>query len=251
MSLIHQGTILGADGQKMSKSKGNTVSPDEYIAEFGSDAFRTYLAFGFDYKLGGPWSDSGISAISSYFKKVTAMLNAYNELEKVEGDYKVDDTLEVARHKAIKAITRMIDNFQFNTAVAKLMEFRTAIANYQKGKNRSSEFEKSVIEDFVKLLSPLAPHYMEEVWEVLGNTDSIFNAEWPVFDEAKTISAEVEVVVQINGKIKERIMVPANAPSADMLAIAKENDTIKGLIEGKTIVKEIGVPNKLVNIVVK
>ena len=86
MSLIHQGTILGADGQKMSKSKGNTVSPDEYIAEFGSDAFRTYLAFGFDYKLGGPWSDSGISAISSYFKKVTAMLNAYNELEKVEGD---------------------------------------------------------------------------------------------------------------------------------------------------------------------
>ena len=122
------------------------------------------------------------------------MLNAYGELEKVEGDYKVDDTLEVVRHKTIKDVTRMIDNFQLNTAVAKLMEFRTAIANYQKGNNRSSEFEKSVIVDFVKLLSPLAPHYMEEVWEELGNTDSIFNSEWPTYDETKTISAQIEVV---------------------------------------------------------
>ena len=251
MSLIHQGTILGADGQKMSKSKGNTVSPDEYIAEFGSDAFRTYLAFGFDYKLGGPWNDSGISAISSYFKKVTAMLNAYNELEKVEGDYKVDDTLEVARHKAIKDITRMIDNFQFNTAVARLMELRTAIANYQKGKNRSSEFEKSVIVDFVKLIAPFAPHFMEEVWEALGNTGSIFNESWPTYDEAKTISAEVEVAVQICGKIKARIMVPANAAPAVMLELAKANDVIAAEIAGKNIIKEIAVPNKLVNIVAK
>jgi leucyl-tRNA synthetase len=251
MSLIHQGTILGADGQKMSKSKGNTVSPDEYIAESGSDVFRTYLAFGFDYRLGGPWSDSGINAISSYFKKVATMLNNYDALEKVEGDYKVDDTLEVVRHKAIKDITRMIDNFQFNTAVARLMEFRTAIANYQKGKNRSSEFERSVIVDFVKLISPLAPHYMEEVWECLGNTESIFDSEWPTYDEAKTISAEVEVAVQINGKIKARLMVPANAPQDKMLEIAKANETIAAEIAGKTVIKEIAVPNKLINIVVR
>ena len=251
MSLIHQGTILGADGQKMSKSKGNTVSPDEYIEEYGSDVFRTYLAFGFDYRLGGPWSDSGINAISSYFKKVANMLDAFDGLEKKTGDYKEDEELEVVRHKTIKDVTRMLDNFQFNTAVAKMMEFRTAIANYQKGKNRSSEYEKAVLVDFVKLLAPLAPHYMEEVWSRFGNTDSIFNVKWPEFDEAKTISKEIEVAVQINGKIKARIMIPANAEKDVMIDIAKSNETIAKELEGKNIIKEIAVPNKLVNIVAK
>lgn len=251
MSLIHQGTILGADGQKMSKSKGNTVSPDEYIEKYGSDVFRTYLAFGFDYRLGGPWSDSGINAISSYFKKVANMLDAFDGLEKKTGDYKEDEELEVVRHKTIKDVTRMLDNFQFNTVVAKMMEFRTAIANYQKGKNRSSEYEKAVLVDFVKLLAPLAPHYMEEVWSRFGNTDSIFNVKWPEFDEAKTISKEIEVVVQINGKIKARIMIPANAEKDVMIDIAKSNETIAKELEGKNIIKEIAVPNKLVNIVAK
>ena len=251
MSLIHQGTILGADGQKMSKSKGNTVSPDEYIDVYGSDVFRTYLAFGFDYRLGGPWSDSGINAISSYFKKVANMFDAYDKLEKKAGDYKEDDTLEVARHKTIKDVTRMLDNFQFNTAVARMMEFRTAIANYQKGNNRSSEYEKAVLTDFVKLLAPLAPHYMEEVWSIFGNTDSVFNANWPEYDEAKTISKEIEVAVQVNGKIKARIMIPANAEKDVMLEVAKSNEVIAKEIEGKNIIKEIAVPNKLVNIVAK
>lgn len=251
MSLIHQGTILGADGQKMSKSKGNTVSPDEYIEKYGSDVFRTYLAFGFDYRLGGPWSDSGINAISSYFKKVANMLDAFDGLEKKTGDYKEDEELEVVRHKTIKDVTRMLDNFQFNTVVAKMMEFRTAIANYQKGKNRSSEYEKAVLVDFVKLLAPLAPHYMEEVWSRFGNTDSIFNVKWPEFDEAKTISKEIEVAVQINGKIKARIMIPANAEKDVMIDIAKSNETIAKELEGKNIIKEIAVPNKLVNIVAK
>lgn len=251
MSLIHQGTILGADGQKMSKSKGNTVSPDEYIEKYGSDVFRTYLAFGFDYRLGGPWSDSGINAISSYFKKVANMLDAFDGLEKKTGDYKEDEELEVVRHKTIKDVTRMLDNFQFNTVVAKMMEFRTAIANYQKGKNRSSEYEKAVLVDFVKLLAPLAPHYMEEVWSRFGNTDSIFNVKWPEFDEAKTISKEIEIAVQINGKIKARIMIPANAEKDVMIDIAKSNETIAKELEGKNIIKEIAVPNKLVNIVAK
>lgn len=235
----------------MSKSKGNTVSPDEYIEEYGSDVFRTYLAFGFDYRLGGPWSDSGINAISSYFKKVANMLDAFDSLEKKSGDYKEDEELEVVRHKTIKDVTRMLDNFQFNTAVAKMMEFRTAIANYQKGKNRSSEYEKAVLVDFVKLLAPLAPHYMEEVWSKFGNTDTIFNAKWPEFDEAKTISKEIEVAVQINGKIKARIMIPANAEKDVMIDIAKSNETIAKELEGKNIIKEIAVPNKLVNIVAK
>lgn len=251
MSLIHQGTILGADGQKMSKSKGNTVSPDEYIEKYGSDVFRTYLAFGFDYRLGGPWSDSGINAISSYFKKVANMLDAFDGLEKKTGDYKEDEELEVVRHKTIKDVTRMLDNFQFNTVVAKMMEFRTAIANYQKGKNRSSEYEKAVLVDFVKLLAPLAPHYMEEVWSRFGNTDSIFNVKWPEFDEAKTISKEIEIAVQINGKIKARIMIPANAEKDVMIDIVKSNETIAKELEGKNIIKEIAVPNKLVNIVAK
>ena len=127
-----------------------------------------------------------------YFKKVANMLDAFDSLEKKSGDYKEDEELEVVRHKTIKDVTRMLDNFQFNTAVAKMMEFRTAIANYQKGKNRSSEYEKAVLVDFVKLLAPLAPHYMEEVWSKFGNTDTIFNAKWPEFDEAKTISKEIE-----------------------------------------------------------
>lgn len=251
-SLIHQGTILGVDGQKMSKSKGNTVSPDEYIEKYGSDVFRTYLAFGFAYTDGGPWSDDGIKAIHAYFKKITNMLSRFDEGQKDMTDvYEEDDELEFTRHTTIKRVTDGIENFQFNTSIARMMEFRTAIAKYQKKVNRSRPYERDVLIDFIKLLSPFAPHFAEEVWESLGFKESIFNSSWPVADAAKTVSKTVEMVIQINGKIKDRITVANDADTKEIEKLALEQPAVVQNIAGHEIKKVIIVKNRLVNIVIQ
>lgn len=246
--LIHQGTILGSDGQKMSKSLGNTVSADEYVEKFGSDVFRTYLAFGFSYTEGGPWSDDGILAINKFFQKIQRVFETFAELNKnnITGE---DEDLTTSLHKTIKAVTNDIDKFQFNTAIARLMELTTAITKYQAKPNRSYAEEKRAIETYAKLLSPFAPHYMEEVWQEFGYTTSIFDEKWPEYDEQKTISKNIEIVVQINGSIKSRIVIPAGTEQQQMQDIAMQDEKIQALLEGKTVKKIIAIKDKLVNIV--
>ena len=248
--LIHQGVIFGPDGARMSKTRGNTVAPDEYVEKYGSDIFRTYLAFGFDYAMGGAWKDSGIAGISSFFDRFSRMVNEFIARPDDGKPYAAEEAADVARHRCIQAVTRDVEVFHFNTAVARLMELCTAIIRYQGGESRNSAFERSLVEDFVKMIGIFAPHYGEEMWEALGNEYSLFNQSWPVCDEAKTVASRHEVVVQVCGKVKAKMMVDADITPEELQKLALEQPRIRELIAGKTVKKIIPVKNKLINIVV-
>ena len=249
-SLIHQGVIFGPDGARMSKSRGNTVAPDEYVSKYGSDVFRTYLAFGFDYSAGGAWKDSGIEAISSFFRRFTGIVESFTECGDDGAKLVSDADTERVMHKTIKAVTNDVDAFHFNTAIARLMEFSNAISKYQSGNNRNYAFERTLVENFIKLIGIFAPHYGEELWETIGNEYSLFNQSWPVFDESKIALDEFEVAVQICGKIKDRMMVSASSTEDEIKQAALALDKIKEIIGDKQIKKVIVIKNRLVNIVV-
>ncbi|MBQ2152046.1 MAG: leucine--tRNA ligase, partial [Clostridia bacterium] len=229
-SLIHQGVIFGPDGARMSKSRGNTVAPDEYVSKYGSDVFRTYLAFGFDYSAGGAWKDSGIEAISSFFRRFTGIVESFTERGDDGAKLVSDADTERVMHKTIKAVTNDVDAFHFNTAIARLMEFSNAISKYQSGNNRNSAFERTLVENFIKLIGIFAPHYGEELWETIGNEYSLFNQSWPVFDESKIALDEFEVAVQICGKIKDRMMVSASSTEDEIKQAALALDKIKDAV---------------------
>ncbi len=254
LSLVHQGTILGPDGFKMSKSRGNTISPDDYIAENGSDVFRVYLAFGFAYTEGGPWSDDGIKAISRFVGRVERIVE--DAAAKSKEDTGVWGTAEkelnLTRNAAIKGATEDIERFQFNTSIARIMELVNAMYKYDAGQGeKNPKLYNDTVIDLLKLLAPFAPHLAEELWEKMGMPYSIFNSEWPSYDEKALVRDEVEIVVQLNGKIKEKIMIPSGMDKKQFEEFALKNESVSKLIEGMTIVKIIAVPGKLVNIVVK
>lgn len=247
--LIHQGVILGSDGQKMSKSKGNTVLPDSYIELYGADVFRTYLAFGFSYTEGGPWSDNGIASIANFFKKVSRVLNEFYNCDFAFETDAVDEKYDNIMNRTIKVVTDDVDRFSFNTAIARLMEYRNAIAEYQSSKYRNRNFESKMIENFVLLLSPFAPHFAEEIWSELGHKDSIFNNKWPRYDKDKIVSKNVELVVQINGKLRSKIQIEKDLVQTEVEELVFKDSIIASIISDKKIKKIIFVPNRLVNIV--
>ena len=209
-SLTHQGLILGPDGLKMSKSKGNTISPDDYIKEYGADVFRMYLMFGFGYVEGGAWSDDGIKSVHKFVERIERALDTAREAiakgknNKTTID-KVEKELNFWRHNTIKSVTKDAEILQFNTAIARMMEFVNALTKYTKEAQMNLEFLKDVLDDYVRLLAPFAPHFSEEQWSLLGNTYSVFNEEWPKYDEKALVKDEVEIAIQINGKVKRKI----------------------------------------------
>ena len=249
-SLVHQGVIFGPDGARMSKTRGNTVAPDEYVSKYGSDVFRTYLAFGFEYTAGGAWKDSGIEGISSFFRRFTRMIESFIENEKNLTGTAIDEETDRIRHKTIKAVTNDVEAFHFNTAIARLMEFVNAIIKYQSGDNRNPAFERSLIEDFVKMIGIFAPHYGEELWEALGNEYSLFNQKWCVCDESKIVMNQFEVAVQVCGKIKDKMMVSADSSEDEIKTAALALEKVKSFIGDKPVKKVIVIKNRLVNIVV-
>lgn len=255
-SLVHQGIILGSDGQKMSKSKGNTISPDEYVEKYGADVFRTYLAFGFSYQEGGPWKDSGIKAVKGFFDRISRMIDNFlerkHETEIAAKEYGegFEEQLDRLCHRTIKAVTQELEKYQFNTAVARLMEFRSAIADYQVLKERASAFEFHLITCFIKLFAPFAPHFAEEIWEALGRKDSVFNSEWPVFDSSKIEGGSVEIVVQINSRNKCKIIVEKQETEEEVKTQALAQEEIAAELEERKLRKIIYVKGKLINIVV-
>ncbi|MGL4730235.1 MAG: leucine--tRNA ligase, partial [Clostridium sp.] len=253
-SLTHQGLILGPDGLKMSKSKGNTISPDDYIKEFGADVFRMYLMFGFGYTEGGAWSDDGIKSIGKFVERVERIIehciaelgNKDNNKANIEADEK---ELNYWRHFAIKNVTEDGDKMQFNTAIARMMEFTNALSKYLNVKVKNVTFLREVLGDYIKLLAPFAPHFAEEQWEALGMEFSVFNEKWPIFDPAALIKDEVEIAIQINGKIKAKINIPTNLDEEGIKEASLNNETIKENLEGKTVRKVIVIKGRLVNIV--
>ena len=231
------GMILGENGEKMSKSRGNVVNPDEIIENYGADTMRVYEMFIGDFEKAAPWSQSSIKGSKRFLDKVWALSNIL-----VDGDYRKEIEAEI--HRTIKKVTEDIEGLKMNTAIAALMSLLNTIQ--ATGKITREEFKT-----FIILLNPFAPHITEELWVNNGFDGMLNETKWPTFDEAKCVDANVEIVVQINGKIKARLNVPADISAPDALALAKGTDSIKTEIEGKNIIKELYVPKKLVNIVVK
>ncbi len=255
-SLTHQGLILGPDGLKMSKSKGNTISPDDYIKEYGADVFRMYLMFGFAYTEGGAWSDDGIKSVNRFIERIERIIDTAREaISKGENNKttmdKAEKELNYWRHNTIKSVTDDTDKLQFNTAIARMMEFINALSKYTQEKEMNLDFLKDVVSDYLRLLAPFAPHFSEEQWSLLGNSYSIFNEAWPKFDPKALVKDEVEIAIQVNGKIKNKIMVSSDLDEEGIKAAALADEKIIASTEGKTVVKVIVIKGRLVNIVVK
>ena len=253
-SLTHQGLILGPDGLKMSKSKGNTISPDEYISLYGADVFRMYLMFGFGYTEGGAWSDDGIKSIGRFVDRIERYLDGFiDEINKGENNKttmdKAEKELNFWRHSTIKAVTADTEILQFNTAIARMMEFLNALSKYSTESVKNLSFLKETLVDFIKLLAPFAPHFAEEKWEALGMSFSVFNETWPEFDEKALVKDEVEIAIQINGKIKARINVASGLGEDEIKEAALNTSEIVTALEGNTVRKVIVIKGRLVNIV--
>lgn len=255
LSLVHQGTILGPDGEKMSKSRGNVVSPDIYIDEYGSDVFRMYLCFGFNYVDGGPWSDDGIKAISRFLGRVERMVERILELRNQKSRDEIskeEKELNYVRHMAVKGVSRDAEVFQFNTSIAKMMELINALYKYdQEAGSKNVPYIEGVVADLLRLLAPFAPHFAEEMWEDLGYGYSISNQKWPAWDEKALVKDTIELAIQINGKVKGKMEVSAAAADKEIEDMAMVNPDIAELLAGKQVVKVIVIKGRLVNIVVK
>ena len=254
-SLTHQGLILGPDGQKMSKSKGNTISPDEYINQYGSDVFRMYLMFGFSYAEGGAWSDEGIRSVARFvdrvernFHNIKDILQSSSNTDELRSE---DKDLLYWNANTIKGVSEDAEKMQFNTAIARMMELTNALTKYIPLKAHNHKVLEKVNADFIRILAPFAPHFGEEIWHLFGNEGSVFDEAWPGYDEKALVKDEVEIAIQINGKIKERIMIPSSASDEEIQELALADATIRKETEGKNIVKVIVIKGRLVNIVVK
>lgn len=251
--LIHQGLILGPDGNKMSKSKGNTVSPDEYVDKYGADVFRMYLMFGFEYRQGGPWDEKGIDSMVRYFSRIERLIESlleYNGTNRELGP-KEKQLLRV-KNQTIKAMGQDIENFQFNTAIARSMELLNEINDYIRENNQVNvEVLKNTVTTYIKLLAPLAPHFAEEQWEKLGNKESVHKEAWPEINQEEMNGGTKDIPVQVNGKLKACVTVPADATSEEILSQIKSAPQVKDLYEKYDVIKEIYVPGRIYNLVVK
>lgn len=233
-----QGLILGPDGDKMSKSKGNVVDPNDVVDIYGADVLRCYVLFMGDYEKAAPWSQNSLKGCKRFIDRV------WNLCEIVTDSEEYSKKLESSFHKTIKKVSEDIENLKYNTAIAALMTLINEI--YDAGAVTRKE-----LKTFITLLNPFAPHVTEEINECMNFGGMLANGEWPEFDEAKCVDNEIEIAVQVNGKIKARINIPAEIDSDAAVAAAKANDDVKAAIDGKTVVKELYVKGRLVNIVVK
>ncbi|NRS16807.1 leucine--tRNA ligase [Brevibacillus sp. HB1.4B] len=243
--LFNQGMILGENNEKMSKSKGNVVNPDDIIDSHGADTLRMYEMFMGPLDASIAWSTKGLDGARRFLDRVYRLFVGDNG----ELNGKIVETSNVAGmervyHQTVKKVTEDYEGLRFNTGISQLMVFVNEAY-------KAEVLPKKFMEDLVKMLSPIAPHLGEELWEKLGHSESLAYEAWPTYDEAKLVEDEVEIVLQINGKNKEKLLIASDSTQEQMEEMAKNNEMIKELIEGKTIVKVIAVPGKLVNIVVR
>ena len=234
-----QGLILGPDGVKMSKSRGNVIDPNEVVDVYGADVLRTYVLFMGDYEQAAPWSESSVKGCKRFIDRV------FNLQEILTDGDEYSKELMSAMHKTVKKVSEDIEQMKYNTAIAALMTLLNKI--YENGKINRAELKTLII-----LVNPFAPHVTEEMWANCGYGEMLAkDAKWPSFDEAKCVDSTVEIVVQINGKIRARLSVPTDIESDKAIALAKKDEGIAAALEGKNIIKEIYLKGKLVNIVAK
>lgn len=233
-----QGLILGPDGEKMSKSRGNVVDPSDVVDEYGADVLRLYVLFMGDYEKAAPWSESSVKGCKRFVDRIWALQ------DKVVDSDEYSDKLRSLMHKTIKKVSDDIESMKFNTAIAAMMTLLNEI--YNVGSITKKEFR-----DLLIILNPFAPHVTEELYQMIGCEGVLDEQEWVTYDEALCKDDTIEIVCQINGKVKSKLTIPTDAAKDDVIALAKADEAIVKATEGKNIVKEIYVPNKLVNLVVK
>jgi leucyl-tRNA synthetase len=252
-ALFNQGIILGEDREKMSKSRGNVVAPDDLVQSYGADTVRGYLMFGFRWDQGGPWDSKGILGVQRFLERVWDLVTGE---VKGQGGQASDEQLRNLRrkqHQAIRRVTKDIEDFSFNTMVAGLMEYTNALNAVRAaapGLVRQPAWAEA-IRTLVLLLAPGFPHIAEELWAQLGQPYSVHQQSWPTWDEALAKEDIVEIAIQINGKVRDKIEVPTEIGEAEAKARALATEGVMRHLEGKTPAKVIYVPGRLVNIVVK
>jgi leucyl-tRNA synthetase len=237
--LVNQGMILGEGGVKMSKSLGNVINPDDIVGEFGADSMRMYEMFMGPLEVAKPWSTNGLAGVHRFLDRVYRLSR-----REIKADGPADTELLKLLHKTIKKVTEDTDSLAFNTAIAQMMIYVNELFKAQ-------TLHRQLWEPFVLLLSPYAPHLAEELWQELGEQPSISRVPWPEYDAALTVDDEVTVVLQINGKVRSKMTVATGTERAELETLARADDRIAGWLEGKSVVKTIVVPDKLVNLVVR
>ena len=231
------GLVLGADGVKMSKSRGNVVDPDDVIKKYGADTLRTYIMFMSDYSASAPWKESGVKGCKRFLERVASLAD-------IASGSGTTGKLESIMNKTVKKVSQDIEDMKFNTAIAAMMTCLNEI-------NEVGSLTKDELSVFLRLLCPFVPHLCEEMWEQLGGEGLCSTAQWPDYDESKCVDDEMEIAVQVNGRVRDRFTVPADIDAAGAIAGAKALDKVKEFTDGMVFVKELYVPGKLVNLVVK
>jgi leucyl-tRNA synthetase len=238
-------TQVATQVEKMSKSRYNVVNPDKVVDDQGADSLRLYQMFMGPLDRDKPWTEDGLHGINRFLRRVWALIVAEDGTlhpRIVEGDG--DPSARKALHQAIKVVSHDVDNLQFNTAISRMMEYLNAAT-------KADTISKTDIEQFVLILAPFAPHLCEELWERLGHAESIAYEPWPSYDESLLVESTIEIPVQVNGKLRGVVVVTADASKDDVLAAAKSDAKVAAHLDGKSIVKEVFVPGKLVGFVVR
>lgn len=240
--LFNQGMILGENNEKMSKSRGNVVNPDEVVEKYGADTLRMYEMFMGPLDASIAWNENGLEGARKFLDRIWRLFVTEEGILAEKVTTTANANLEKAYHHMVKTVTNHYENLRFNTGISQLMIFINEAY-------KQDSIPKEYAEGFVQLLSPIAPHLAEELWEILGHTETISYVTWPTYDETKLVEDEVEIVLQVNGKVKSKITVAKSLGKEELEKIAQEDDKMKENLEGKTIRKVIVVPGKLVNIV--
>ncbi len=233
----YQGLILGPDGDKMSKTKGNVVDPIDIVNEYGADTLRLYVLFMGDYTAATPWSENAVKGCRRFLNRFAALTDLIDAKP-------FDERVERAVHKTIKKVTEDIEAMKFNTAIAAMMSLINEISD-------AGTISREQLGAFIRILTPFCPHICEEMWAEIGGEGMVSTQPWPDYDEAKTIDETVEIALQINGKVRGKMVISVGEDKEQVIADAKKAERIPELLEGKTIMKEIYVPGKLVNLVVR
>ena len=242
--LFNQGMILGEDGSKMSKSRGNVINPDEVIDEYGADSMRLYEMFMGPLDKAKPWQTKGLQGCSRFINKLWNKVCSSDGLnENITSDTAESETIKL-KHQTIKKVSDDIENLRFNTAISQMMIFTNHLTTLK-------SINREILQTFAQLLAPFIPHTAEEIWQRLGNENSITYEQWPDYDEELAKENIISIAIQVNGKLRANIEIDANTEDGDVLQLAKENDRIDNYIGGKELIKEIYVPGRLINFVVK